>query len=123
MTAFLALTSSGVSAGIAVDRVDPPHWWTGMNDNTLQLQVYGKDIRNARFDVDYSGVTVDSVARLDGSPNWMYVYLNVSDVAKPGEMKLKFSEGKKTRTVCQVTEQGRKAFEEYVDALKEYLNL
>jgi len=31
--------------------------------------------------------------------------------------------GKKTRTVCQVTEQGRKAFEEYVAALKEYLNL
>ncbi len=31
--------------------------------------------------------------------------------------------GKKTRTVCQVTEQGRKAFEEYVEALKEYLNI
>lgn len=31
--------------------------------------------------------------------------------------------GKKTRTVCQITEQGRKAFEEYVEALKEYLNL
>lgn len=31
--------------------------------------------------------------------------------------------GKKTRTVCQVTAQGRKAFEEYVDALREYLNL
>lgn len=31
--------------------------------------------------------------------------------------------GKKTRTVCQITEQGRKAFEEYVEAIKEYLNL
>ena len=31
--------------------------------------------------------------------------------------------GKKTRTTCQVTEQGRKAFEEYVEALKSYLNL
>ncbi len=31
--------------------------------------------------------------------------------------------GKKTRTVCRITEHGRKAFEEYVDALKEYLNL
>lgn len=30
--------------------------------------------------------------------------------------------GKKTRTVCQVTAQGRKAFEEYVEALKGYLN-
>lgn len=31
--------------------------------------------------------------------------------------------GKKTRTVCRITEKGRKAFEEYVEALKEYLNL
>lgn len=31
--------------------------------------------------------------------------------------------GKRTRTVCRVTEKGRKAFEDYVDALKEYLNL
>lgn len=31
--------------------------------------------------------------------------------------------GKKTRTVCQVTEQGRKAFEEYVEALRNCLNL
>ena len=31
--------------------------------------------------------------------------------------------GKKTRTVCPITEQGRKAFEEYVEALKEYLNI
>lgn len=31
--------------------------------------------------------------------------------------------GKKTRTTCQITEEGRKEFEEYVDALKQYVNL
>lgn len=31
--------------------------------------------------------------------------------------------GKKTRTTCRVTEEGRKAFEDYVDALKQYVNL
>ncbi|MDE6692628.1 MAG: transcriptional regulator [Muribaculaceae bacterium] len=31
--------------------------------------------------------------------------------------------GKKTRTVCRVTERGRKAFEEYVETLRGYLNL
>lgn len=31
--------------------------------------------------------------------------------------------GKKPRTVCHITNQGRLAFEEYVNALKEYLNL
>ena len=31
--------------------------------------------------------------------------------------------GKQTRTTCQITEEGRKAFEDYVDALKQYVNL
>lgn len=31
--------------------------------------------------------------------------------------------GKKTRTVCRITLQGRRAFEEYVAALKEYIGL
>ena len=31
--------------------------------------------------------------------------------------------GKKTRTTCKVTEEGRQAFEEYVETLKNYLNL
>ncbi len=31
--------------------------------------------------------------------------------------------GKKTRTACRITEHGRKAFEQYVETLKEYLNL
>ena len=31
--------------------------------------------------------------------------------------------GKKTRTVCRITDHGRKAFEEYVEILKVYLNL
>lgn len=31
--------------------------------------------------------------------------------------------GKKTRTVCRVTPNGRRAFEVYVEALKEYLHL
>ena len=31
--------------------------------------------------------------------------------------------GKKTRTVCRITPAGAKAFEEYVDALRQYLNI
>ena len=31
--------------------------------------------------------------------------------------------GKKTRTLCRISRQGRRAFEDYVDALREYLNL
>lgn len=33
----------------------------------------------------------------------------------------KYIEGKRPRTVCRITKQGIKAFEEYVEALKDYL--
>lgn len=31
--------------------------------------------------------------------------------------------GKKTRTSCRITDTGKKAFEDYADALREYINL
>ena len=84
------------SAAFTVDRIDPPHWWTGMKDSSLQLQVHGKDIREADVALSASGVRLDSVVRLDGSPDWLYLYLDVSPEAKAGDVELKFKSGKKT---------------------------
>lgn len=90
----LALTAFSAGARISVDEIQPPHWWTGMKSTQLQLQVYGNDIKNTDFSLDYPGVTVDSVARLDGSDNWQYIYLSISPDARPGEMKLTWTSGK-----------------------------
>lgn len=84
-----------MAAAPAVERIDPPHWWTGMKNGRLQLQVYGKDIRAAVPETDYPGVSIDSVARLDGSPNWQYVYLNISPETRPGTMKITWRDGRK----------------------------
>ena len=32
-------------------------------------------------------------------------------------------EGRRTRTVCSMTDKGRQAFADYIDALKDYLNV
>jgi DNA-binding MarR family transcriptional regulator len=32
-------------------------------------------------------------------------------------------DGKKTRTLCRMTKKGKKAFEDYVEALKDYLDI
>lgn len=92
---ILAIAPLGAAAGISVERIDPPHWWTGMADSSLQLQVYGPGIRDAELKVDYPGVSLDSVVRLDGSPDWQYVYLTVSPEAIPGMVSMEWSEGKK----------------------------
>lgn len=92
-TVIFALAVTTAGANISVENIQPPHWWTGMQNFVLQLQVYGHDIRDARFSVDYPGVRIDSVARLDGSPNWQYVYLDISPEARPGTMKLVWEDG------------------------------
>lgn len=92
----MAATASAAAPSLAVDKIDPPHWWTGMNSSSLQLQVHGRNVRAADFSVNYPGVTVDSVVRLDGSPDWQYVYLNIAPDTKPGTMALQWKEGKKT---------------------------
>ncbi len=85
-----------VATAFSVDRVDPPHWWIGMTDSSLQLQLHGNDIRNAEVSADRQGVSIDSVVRLDGSPDWLYVYLNIASDARPGDVELRLKNGKKT---------------------------
>ncbi|MCH5229650.1 MAG: glycoside hydrolase family 13 protein [Muribaculaceae bacterium] len=93
---LIGLLSCNLAFSFEVQNIQPPYWWTGMKDHTLQLQIHGKDIKNAEFNVDYPGVTIDSVARLDGSDNWQFVYLNIAPDTKPGELKLTWKEGKET---------------------------
>ncbi len=95
---ILALAPMEVKARISVEEIHPPHWWVGMKDTTLQLQVKGKDIRNADFSVDYPGVRVDSVVRLDGSPDWQYIYLSISPETGSGELSLEWRKGKEKIT-------------------------
>lgn len=89
--------SRETSAVIGIERVEPADWYVGMKDASLQLMVYGDGIREARVSTDYPGVRVDSLARLD-SPNYLLVYLDLSG-ARPGEMKLTFTLGKRKKDV------------------------
>lgn len=85
-----------------VTRIDPTNWFADMQDPTLQLMVYGKDIKFADITTDYPNVKIDSLVRLD-SPNYLLVYLNLKG-AKPGEVTLTFSNknGKKTTKKFQL---------------------
>ena len=77
------------AASVTIDRIEPTDWFTGMKNPQLQLMVYGKDIAEVTdVTTDYPGVRIDSIVRLD-SPNYLFVYLNLTD-ARPGEMTLQF---------------------------------
>ncbi|BCS85625.1 alpha-amylase [Prevotella herbatica] len=93
----LLLSAMTMNGAVKVSKVEPANWFVGMKNPSLQLMVYGKDIKNADVKVNYNGVKVDSVVRLD-SPNYLLVYLNVGG-AKAGEMPLKFFTGKSSVTI------------------------
>lgn len=94
ITFSFILTMAMMNAATVL-RVDPANWFAGMKDPSLQIMLYGKGIRDVRnVTIDYPGVKVDSVVRLD-SPNYLFVYLNLKD-AKAGEMTLRL-DGKKIK--------------------------
>ncbi|MCI1683373.1 MAG: glycoside hydrolase family 13 protein [Bacteroides sp.] len=82
------------AANINPDKIDPPFWYTDMQNPELQLMVYGKAIGNASVTVNYPGASLSSVVRLD-SPNYLLVYLHLDKNIKPGKMELTFTTGKK----------------------------
>lgn len=86
-----------IRAAVKIDRIDPANWFVGMKNTSLQLMVYGENIRQADVTTDYDGVKIDSIVRLD-SPNYLLVYLNLDGV-KPGEMTLNFKNGKAVKKV------------------------
>lgn len=65
-----------------------------MADRSLQIMVNYPEIRNLEPRIEYAGVSVDSIVRLD-SPNYQLIYLNISPDAKPGTIDIAYQIGKK----------------------------
>ena len=97
LTALLLGTTLTMNAAVKIYRIEPTDWYVGLKDASLQLMVYGKDIKTADVTTDYPGVKIDSLVRLD-SPNYLLVYMNVKD-AQPGTMTLLFQQGKQKKKV------------------------
>ena len=98
ITALLLGTTMTMNAAkIDVAKIEPANWYVGMRDASLQLMVYGKDIKTAEVSTDYAGVRIDSIVRLD-SPNYLLVYMSLAE-AQPGTMTLNFQQGKQKKKV------------------------
>jgi glycosidase len=81
--------SAGSASTNEIERVEPPFWWQGFKNSELQLLVHGENISALSVDVDYAGVEVARVERGD-SPNYLFVYLDIGNSAKPGSFDIVF---------------------------------
>ncbi len=94
---FFLLCVVSMSAAVKIDRIEPTNWYVGMKDASLQLMVYGKNVRDANVKINYPNALVDSIVKLD-SPNYLLIYLNLNG-AKAGEMPISFTLNGKTEKV------------------------
>ncbi|MBQ9674528.1 MAG: glycoside hydrolase family 13 protein [Bacteroidaceae bacterium] len=90
----LMLCTVALSKAIDVQRMEPANWWVGMENHELQVLLYGKDIAKSDVSISYPGVTLKEVAKVE-NPNYLFLYLDIDESAKPGIMNIVIKEGKK----------------------------
>ena len=83
---------------LKVDRVEPPHWWIGFKNDTLQLMIKADNIQYSTVDSNTDGVEIIGVQKAE-SPNYLFVDLTIDKTTAPGLVKFVFSsrEGKKSK--------------------------
>jgi glycosidase len=90
LTLGCLLVVLGVSAQIpALERVEPMFWWTGMSNPNLQLIVHGDHIASRNVVLNYPGVKLVAVHKVE-NPNYLFVDLRVFSAASPGTFPIKF---------------------------------
>lgn len=81
---------------IQIDRIEPAFWWTEMQNSELQIMVYGENIAQSNVEMEYPGVRLKQVVRLE-NPNYLFLYLDISKNSKPGTLEFIFTDnGNKT---------------------------
>ncbi len=110
----MILTLLTHTAFAQLERVEPPNWWVGFQDNTLQLLVKEEGISDFAPEIDYPGVSIAEVHKAD-SPNYLFIDLLIWPTAEAGTFELVFkAKGKKTlRHSYELKERDRPS-EDYV---------
>jgi glycosidase len=96
---LLLIASINSFAQIAkLERVEPMSWWVGMHNPKLQLLVHGNQIAANDVQLNYPGVTLVKVNKVE-NPNYLFLDLEIAADTKPGKFAINFlQKGKKNLT-------------------------
>ena len=67
-------------------KVDPPSWWTRSTVNPVRLMVHGRNLRNARVDVQ--GLRIISTPKINDRGTYIFVEVFIPPNARPGARSL-----------------------------------
>ena len=89
-TLLLGASFAAHAQSPAIDRMEPPFWWAGMQGKQLQLMVHGERIAELEPALSYPGVRIASVTRVPNR-NYLFIDLVVDESARPGSFDIRFS--------------------------------
>ncbi len=87
----ILLLICSISYSQQIERVEPPFWWEGFKNTSLQLLVYGKNISNFDFNIKSDIVKLVSVEKAE-NPNYIFLNLEVNDKGKSGDFDINFGD-------------------------------
>lgn len=91
---FISLSALQAQKNEVLNRIEPLFWWIGMQNQELQLMLYGENIAAAKISLKYQGVKVVKTEFTD-NPNYVFIYLNISPKAKPGKIEIAVKKDRK----------------------------
>src|SRR5687767_15607331 len=93
---LLAGPTVGQKKTAQFQHVEPPFWWIGMKNTSLQVLFYNKDVNISEYQtsVNYSGVELKALKKVS-NPHYLFLTLEISSAAKSGSVPIAFSLGKK----------------------------
>ena len=74
----------GFSQSPSVQRIDPTNWFVGMKNPKLQLLVYGKNINDCEVKINYPGISLDKVNKVE-NPNYLFLDLTIAPETQAGQ--------------------------------------
>ena len=61
-----------------IERIEPPNWWVGMNNPSLQILLYGDDIGALTPVISHANVQLKKVQSVE-NPNYLFLDLLLAD--------------------------------------------
>ncbi|OFX89558.1 MAG: hypothetical protein A2W99_14640 [Bacteroidetes bacterium GWF2_33_16] len=90
---FFVVLISGELFSQVVKRIEPPFWFTGMSEKTLQLMVYGEQISTYDVTCNVPGL-ISGIIKTE-NPNYLFIDLVIPDDIKTNIVKFDFFKNKK----------------------------
>lgn len=95
--AIFFFSATAQKQGATFDHVEPPNWWIGMKQSSLQILFHNAtaDIASYELNVNYPGVVVKEIKKVE-NPHYLFVTIGISATTAAGKIPFIFKSGKKT---------------------------